>query len=111
MFDDNFANRIPEIAASELGLTKIDSVDEELMELAKLEVEEELATSGLAGAAVIPVSALRGDGLDELRAALDELARSGVSTVSRPRPAIAVIANRPISSVSTELRKVKPSRL
>jgi selenocysteine-specific elongation factor len=69
-----------------VALTKIDSVDEELAELAKLEVEEELAASGLAGAPVIPVSALRGDGLDELRATLDELAASGAPALQADAP-------------------------
>uniref|UniRef100_UPI003F4F0336 hypothetical protein n=1 Tax=Klebsiella pneumoniae TaxID=573 RepID=UPI003F4F0336 len=48
-----------------------DLVDEELLEMAVEEVREFLATTALAGAPVVPVSARDGRGLDELLTALD----------------------------------------
>ena len=57
-----------------VALTKTDAVDEEMLELARAEAEELLP-----GAPVVAVSARTGAGLDELRAALAEVA------VERPR--------------------------
>lgn len=70
-----------------VALTKIDAVDDELAELARLEVEEEFRSSSLSEAAVIPVSAHRGDGLDELVAALDTLAEDAPATNDTDGPA------------------------
>jgi selenocysteine-specific elongation factor len=70
-----------------VALTKIDAVDGELVELARLEVEEELADTGLAGAPVIGVSALSGAGLSELVAALEEVAAGARSRTLRDGPA------------------------
>jgi selenocysteine-specific elongation factor len=53
-----------------VALTKADLVDEELRVLAIDEVRGALAGSVLEGAPVLPVSALTGEGLDALRAAL-----------------------------------------
>ncbi len=53
-----------------VAVTKIDAVDEETLELA---VEE--ARELVSGAAVVPVSAKTGAGLDELRTALADVAR------------------------------------
>ncbi len=47
-------------------LTKTDLVDDDLLELATLEVDEHLAGTGLSEAPVIPVSAKTGAGLDVL---------------------------------------------
>jgi selenocysteine-specific elongation factor len=58
-----------------IALTKIDAVDAELAELARLDVEETIQGSCLAGAPVVPVSATTGEGLPELRAALERIAR------------------------------------
>ncbi|MHB0980098.1 MAG: selenocysteine-specific translation elongation factor [Thermoleophilia bacterium] len=63
-----------DIPLGAVALTKIDMVDEEMVELAAADVEDFLATSRYAGAPVVPVSGVTGAGLDELRAALDELA-------------------------------------
>ena len=54
-----------------VALTKRDIVDGETAELARADVEELLAGTALAGAAVIETSARTGSGLDELRGALD----------------------------------------
>lgn len=58
-----------------VALTKIDRAPE-LVELAKAELLESLMGSALEGAAVIPVSAQTGAGLEALRGALDGLVRS-----------------------------------
>ena len=55
-------------------LTKADLVDREMLILARLEAEEFVAGSFLEGAPCIAVSSTTGEGLDELRARLAELA-------------------------------------
>lgn len=57
-------------------LSKTDLVSSELVELAQLELEEALAETPFDGAPILPVSARTGEGLEQLRAALVELARS-----------------------------------
>ena len=64
-----------------IALTKADLVDEEILDLVKLEVDEYVAGSFLAGAPVVPVSSVTGSGLAPLREALAAAARS-----VRPRP-------------------------
>ncbi|MGI9596847.1 MAG: selenocysteine-specific translation elongation factor [Acidimicrobiales bacterium] len=56
-----------------IALTKIDQVDEELFELAKLDVEEQVAGTFLERAEIIGVSAPEALGIDELRQALDRV--------------------------------------
>lgn len=63
-------------------LTKADLVDAEWLELVRGEVEEEVAGTFLAGAPVLAVSSVTGQGLDELRAAIARVAAS-----LAPRPA------------------------
>jgi len=70
-----------------VALTKIDAVDAELAELARLEVEEELAHSPLANAPVISVSAHTGAGLPELLAALETEANAAEPRTVRDGPA------------------------
>ncbi len=57
-------------------LTKSDLVDEEILELVKLEVDEYVAGSFLATAPAVPVSSVTGAGLPELRRALARAARA-----------------------------------
>ena len=59
-----------------VALTKVDLVDDEILDLVKLEVEEFIAGSFLAGAPMIPVSSTTGTGLPELRLALARTARA-----------------------------------
>ena len=59
-----------------IALTKSDLVDDEILELVKLEAEEFVAGSFLESAPMIPVSSATGAGLSELRAALAAEARS-----------------------------------
>jgi len=47
-------------------LNKMDLVDDEMLELAQLEIEEFLEGTNLEGAPVVPVSALTGKGIDQL---------------------------------------------
>ena len=56
-----------------IALTKADLVDEELLELAAEEIAEEVEGTFLEGAAIVPVSAVSGAGLDQLKAALSAL--------------------------------------
>jgi len=57
-----------------VGLTKLDLVEKDLLELVRLEVEEFVAGSFLESAPVVPVSSLTGEGLEDLRFALGEAA-------------------------------------
>jgi selenocysteine-specific elongation factor len=54
-------------------ITKRDLVDEELLSLVRMEVEEIIAGTSIAGAPVLAVSALTGAGLPELVATIDNL--------------------------------------
>src|ERR687890_48144 len=56
-----------------VALTKIDTVDEETVELAELDAAELLESAGLE-APIIPVSGVTGEGVDGLLSALDDLA-------------------------------------
>lgn len=58
-----------------VAVTKIDTVDAEMVELVVEEVRELLADTPLAECAIVPVSSVTGVGLDEVRAALLEAAR------------------------------------
>ncbi len=57
-----------------IALTKSDLVDAQSRELARMEVEEFVKGSFLANAAIVPVSAKNGDGLRELKKALEAAA-------------------------------------
>lgn len=66
--------------AGVIALTRTDLVDEDITELATLEILEETAGTVLEGWPIIPVSAVTGAGLDALRAALV----NAVNTASTP---------------------------
>ena len=70
-----------------IALTKIDEVDEELAELAQMDIEEHVQGTFLESAPIIGVAAPTGAGMDDLRAALDQLASELPSpdTVRPPR--------------------------
>lgn len=57
-----------------VALTKSDLVEPDLVDLVRLEVEEFVAGSFLEGAPIVPVSATTGAGIDDLRAALEQIA-------------------------------------
>jgi selenocysteine-specific elongation factor len=75
------------IEVAVVALTKSDLVDEELRELARLEIEEELADTSLAGAEIVPVSSRDGSGLDALREALTRAAERCQGRTLRDGPA------------------------
>ena len=56
-----------------IALTKVGQADEELVELAMLEIGDRVAGTFLADAPIVPVDAIDGIGLGDLGAALDEL--------------------------------------
>jgi selenocysteine-specific elongation factor len=68
--------RLLEIPRGLIVLTKSDLVDEELLDLSRMEVAELVAGSFLEGAPVVAVSSTTGKGLDELRR---ELARAAAA--------------------------------
>ena len=82
--------RILELLGVEHGviaLTKVGVADDDLRELARLDVEEHVAGTFLEGAELIEVDCIDGIGVDELRAALDRLLDStpAAADVGRPR--------------------------
>jgi selenocysteine-specific elongation factor len=56
-------------------LTKVDTVDEEWLSLVQEEVREGLKDSTLADAPIVPVSSVTGEGIEELRNLIAELAK------------------------------------
>jgi len=68
--------RLLGIRTGVVALTKADLVDQEILDLARLEVEEFVAGSFLQDAPLIPVSSKTGLGLEELRSALARVAAS-----------------------------------
>jgi selenocysteine-specific elongation factor len=75
------------IPAGLVALTKSDLVALDLMELAQLEVEELLAGTPFAGAALMPVSSVTGEGIPELERALLDLAGQHAAPPNPHRPA------------------------
>ena len=74
------------IPAGLVVLSKKDLVSEDLLELAQLEAEELLADTPFAGAPMLAVSSVTGDGVDELRERLLELAAEHETVVDPDRP-------------------------
>jgi len=74
-------------AGGVIALTQIDLVDDEVAELAQLDIEEHIEGSFLEGAPIIGVDSISGRGIDELKAALDTLldATPSAEDVGRPR--------------------------
>src|SRR5216117_1773924 len=68
--------RLLHVPAGLVALTKSDLADPEMVELARLEVRELVTGSFLEGAAIVPVSARTGAGLDEFRRALVDASSS-----------------------------------
>jgi selenocysteine-specific elongation factor len=69
-----------------VALTKRDLVDPEALDLAEEEIRERLAGTALEGARIVRVSATTGEGLEDLRAALDDvLAETAPPPETRPR--------------------------
>jgi len=69
-----------------IALTMVDLVDDEWREIATLELLDHLAGTFLETAAIVPVAAPSGSGLDALRVALDELVADTPAALDRGRP-------------------------
>lgn len=69
-----------------VALTKVDQVDDDLLELAQLDVAEHVEGTFLENAPVIPVAATEGIGLDDLAIALDALVDRMGEPVDNGRP-------------------------
>ena len=67
--------RVLGVESGVVALTKIDTVDEEMIELAQLEVVELLESAGIE-APVLPVSGVTGEGVKKLTQVLGELAKN-----------------------------------
>ena len=83
-----------------VALTKIDRVDEELIELATLEISEHLEGTSLATAPIIGVSSHTGAGIDELTNAL-ALAADGMGVPAGERPRLWVDRSFSIAGAGT----------
>ena len=59
-----------EVRHGVIAVTRTDLVDQDLLELAMLDIDEHVTGTSLDGWEVVPVSAVTGVGLDELRSAL-----------------------------------------
>ena len=66
--------RLLRVKSGLVALTKSDMVDEELLELARAEVEDFVRDSFLEGAPIIAVSSRTGEGIEQMKAALVQLA-------------------------------------
>jgi selenocysteine-specific elongation factor len=75
--------RLLQVPAGLVALTKADVADPDILELARLEVRELVAGSFLEGAAIVPVSARTGEGLDAFRTALVAASRGARGRASR----------------------------
>lgn len=79
------------VAHGVVALSKADLVDEEWLALVREEVAARLASTTLAGAALLPVSARTGQGLDALKSALDRaLDAAPTRTAARGAPRLPV---------------------
>jgi selenocysteine-specific elongation factor len=74
--------RLLGVRSAVIALSKRDLVDEESLEVVRLEVREFARAGAFSGAEIVPVSARTGAGLEELKAALRRAADA-----TRPRPA------------------------
>ncbi|MGA9277993.1 selenocysteine-specific translation elongation factor, partial [Ilumatobacter sp.] len=81
--------RILELLGVEFGLialTKVDLVDEDLLELAKMDVADHVVGTFLESAPVVPVAATEGIGIDEMRVEIDALIERSGAAADRDRP-------------------------
>ncbi|MGH8958027.1 MAG: selenocysteine-specific translation elongation factor [Acidimicrobiia bacterium] len=74
------------VESAVVALTKTDRVDRHQVDLLATEIGERVRGSGLAGAQIVPVSAVVGDGLDTLRLALDDVLSDQRTESDQPRP-------------------------
>ncbi len=69
-----------------IALTKVGPADEDLVDLARLEIIEQVEGTFLEGAAVVATDAPTGLGLDDLRVALDDLVGATPTAMDHGRP-------------------------
>ena len=69
-----------------VALTQIDLVDDELAQLAHMDVEERTAGSFLETAEIVPVDSVSGTGLDALKTALEALTEATPTAANNKRP-------------------------
>ncbi len=69
-----------------IALTKADLCDVDILDLARHEIEDRVADTFLAGSSIVPVSAVDGSGLGELRAELSRIVRESDESLDRGRP-------------------------
>jgi len=82
--------RLLRVKSGLVALTKSDMVDEELLELARAEVEDFVRDSFLEGAPIIAVSSRTGEGIEQMKAALVQL-----GTTVKPKT-IAAVTRLPV---------------
>ena len=71
-------------------LTKTDLVDNEIVQLAGLEIEELLHGTSFSGSKIVPVSAVSGEGLDKLIEELDKVLSSSEKRFDRGNPMMSI---------------------
>ncbi len=79
-----------QVQHSVVALTKRDLVDEEWLELVQADVEEYLGRTSLAGAPIVPCSAVSGEGLERLKQVLQTLLARERSRPSSGRPRLPI---------------------
>ncbi len=79
-----------ELTRGLVALTKVDLVEPDWLELVGAEVREHLARTSLAGAELVAVSALTGEGLELLKQRLDALLDGTESRADRGRPRLPI---------------------
>lgn len=88
------------VDAGVVAVTKVDRCDADLVELAKLEIEDKLAGTSLAGAPILGLSAHSGEGLPALREILERLVNS-LPEVTTERPRLWVDRSFSVSGAGT----------
>lgn len=78
------------VPAGVIVFTKVDTVEEEWLELVQAEVAEVVEGTVLEGAPMVSVSAVTGQGLERLRQALDEVLATVPPRADRGRPRLPV---------------------
>jgi selenocysteine-specific elongation factor len=80
-----------EIPRGIIAVTKIDMVeDEDWLELVQTDITETVSDTVLANAPIIPVSALKADGLDTLLTTLDQILAQAPARTNRGRPRLPI---------------------
>ena len=84
-----------------VAVTKSDLVDDDWYELVETDVEDVLEDTALEGSAILPVSAVTGEGLPELLAAVDEMLRDSPPKRDLERPRLPIDRSFTIAGFGT----------